>query len=125
MGTVRQKDFLGLARDIGRFNRRVDILVLPETKNTFSEKSATTWTVAATRWASIEPMGGREYQSGNQVVAECTHKIELLYYAGLSAKNRFAVTVDGVTLTFEIVNVNIVHTTTVYMQVLCKQLEGP
>lgn len=43
---------------------------------------AITWTKVCKRWASIEPLSGREYFQAAQVQSEVSHRIIMRYYAG-------------------------------------------
>jgi len=46
------------------------------------------WTNVTTRWASIEPISGREYFAAQQVNAEVTHRIRMRYLAGMESTMR-------------------------------------
>lgn len=37
------------------------------------------WSTAATRWGSIEPMSGREFFSAEKVQANATHRVRMRY----------------------------------------------
>jgi len=52
------------------------------------------WATAAVRWASIEPLTGRELQEASATWGRLSHKITIRYWAGLTAEHRI-VTVDG------------------------------
>jgi len=43
-----------------------------------------TWTAYATRWASIEPMQGRELFEAQQVKSNVTHKVRLRHLDGIT-----------------------------------------
>jgi SPP1 family predicted phage head-tail adaptor len=60
------------------------------------------WVTFATRWASVEPLEGRELFEAHQVNAEVSHKIRLRWLADIVPKMRvkFAsryFTIDSVT----------------------------
>lgn len=63
------------------------------------------------RWASIEPLSGREYMEASQMGSEVTHRIRLRYFSGLTTKHHL--TYGG--RTFNIVSMlnldegNVVH----------------
>jgi len=46
-----------------------------------------TWATAATVWASVEPLAGREGLIAKQVDARLTHRVVIRYYAGLTPAN--------------------------------------
>lgn len=49
-----------------------------------------TWaTWAASVWAAIEPLNGREFFAARQFASEVTHRIRINYRAGVSAKMRY------------------------------------
>jgi SPP1 family predicted phage head-tail adaptor len=47
-----------------------------------------TWQTHGTRWASIEPLQGRELLSARLIQSEVTTRIRLRYLAGVKAKMR-------------------------------------
>ena len=47
------------------------------------------WVTVARRWASIDPLKGRELFTAQAVDARITHRIRLRYYSGLTAAMRF------------------------------------
>ncbi len=120
---MNPKDFLGLTQDIGHFNKRVTIQVAPASVNGFNE-TAGSWTTVATRWAAVIPSNGNEFQRGNQIAAETTHMVEMLWYSGLSNANRLTWTFKGVTLVLEIVSIGNGNGNGTYLFIQCKQLEG-
>ncbi len=72
---------------IGRLNRLITI----ETK-TLSKDSAGfdsgTWETFAQAWAKVDPTGGREFKSAEQVTSEVTHKFTIRYQAGITPSHR-------------------------------------
>ncbi len=46
------------------------------------------WSTVATRWASIEPLSGREYFAARQFQAQVNIRVRLRYLAGIVAKMR-------------------------------------
>ena len=57
-------------------------------------------------------------------VAEGTMLVWMRYYKGLSAKNLLQVTVDGILLTLEIIQVSLVREVKMWHELVCKQLES-
>ena len=49
------------------------------------------WTTFATRWASVEPLSGREFFASRQIEAEVTTRIRLRHLAGVTPKMRVLV----------------------------------
>ena len=49
---------------------------------------ASAWTTAATVWAMVEPLSGRERMWGGAVLGEVTHRVTMRYRAGLTPANR-------------------------------------
>lgn len=47
-----------------------------------------TWNTVATRWASIEPLRGREYIEAQQMQAQATVRVRMRPYSGLTEKHR-------------------------------------
>ena len=108
----------------GPLRHRVTILLPAAVKNAFGETAAATPTIVATRRASVKPTSGREYLRGDQMVAEGTMLVWMRYYKGLSAKNLLQVTVDGILLTLEIIQVSLVREVKMWHELVCKQLES-
>ena len=70
----------------GRRNKRITFQkpVAPASRFTAGE----TWSAVCTCWASIEPKSGREYWNAQQVQSAVTHRIKILYRAGITADMR-------------------------------------
>ncbi len=71
----------------GRLNKRVTIETLTETVDG-SGQAIKSWSEFARPWASIDPINGREYFSGNQVKETMTVKIKIRYQSGITNKMR-------------------------------------
>ena len=71
----------------GKLNRRVTIQRLEVTKDEYNA-DIESWVDAATVWAHIEPLRGREYWQAKQVVAEVTGRITIRYLTGIDEKMR-------------------------------------
>ena len=48
-----------------------------------------TWATTTTVWGDIRPASGRETIDGDRMDSRVTHEIEIRYYSGLNADNRF------------------------------------
>ena len=46
------------------------------------------FSTVATRWASIEPQGGREFIEAGRVDADVTHIVKMRHYSGLTPQHR-------------------------------------
>lgn len=61
-----------------------------ETVDDLGEPSGS-WTLAYTRWVSVEPLGAQELFNAAQLQSKATHKVRLRYLSGLTSKHRFKV----------------------------------
>jgi SPP1 family predicted phage head-tail adaptor len=74
----------------GKLRHRVEImadtvtLAAGNNEPTYSAPSA-----AATVWASVEPTAGNERLTAARTNADTTHRVELRYWSGLTAKHWF------------------------------------
>ncbi len=73
--------------DIGRLNRKVEILTFVWERDDFGGQEGT-WVTTDVRWASIEPVSGTEYYTAQQVSAETVVKITLRYTTNVTVLNR-------------------------------------
>lgn len=64
------------------FQRRVDV------KDAAGQKQSGWEQISVPRWASIEPISGRELLAANQVQGETTHRIRCRYFEGLNTAHR-------------------------------------
>jgi SPP1 family predicted phage head-tail adaptor len=71
----------------GTLNKRVQIQELTNTRDSHGGQTQT-WNTLATRWASIEPLRGRELFEAQQVHERATVLIRMRPYSGLSAQHR-------------------------------------
>lgn len=71
----------------GKLRHRVIIERLTATQDAAGQETGT-WGTFATRWASLEPLSGRELVNAQQVSAEVTHAITLRYLSGVVPKMR-------------------------------------
>ena len=72
---------------IGPLRHRVTIQQLSKSQNGMGEEEPG-WTNFATRWASIEPISGREYFAAQQINAEVTHRVRMRYLPGMESTMR-------------------------------------
>jgi SPP1 family predicted phage head-tail adaptor len=73
--------------EAGKLRHRVTVEQLTAAQNTFGEEEPR-WVTVATRWASIDPLSGRELFAAQQIYAEATHQVRLRYLADLTPKMR-------------------------------------
>lgn len=71
----------------GKYRHRIEFQAPTETPDSFGQP-VQDWVTYATRWASVEPLSGRELVRAQQVMAEVTHLVECRYVTGLKAKHR-------------------------------------
>jgi len=72
---------------IGLLRHRVTIQRLSKYQNEMGEEEPK-WTNVATRWASIEPISGREYFAAQQINAEITHRVKMRYLEEMGSTMR-------------------------------------
>jgi SPP1 family predicted phage head-tail adaptor len=71
----------------GRLRHRVQIQAATDTRA--SDGSLTrTWATVATRWASVEPLNGRELYYAQQVQPLVSVQVTMRYYDGLTPAHR-------------------------------------
>jgi SPP1 family predicted phage head-tail adaptor len=106
--------------DIGKLRQRIDIQTQTEAKDAYGQ-DVPTWTTAATRWASIEPLSGRELWQAQQIHPDVTHRITIRYYPGLNPRHRFhyALPVDRYFNILSILTRDEVHSVSNFMDVMC------
>ena len=76
-----------MAKQPGELRHRVEIQAGTETQNEFGEP-VVVWATAATVWAAVEPLSGRERTEAVQVQADATIRVTMRYYPGLTTKHR-------------------------------------
>lgn len=72
---------------IGEMRHRI-ILQRPIEADDGHKGHTVTWQVAATLWASVEPLSGREYFYSHQIKAEITHRVKIRYREDITTKMR-------------------------------------
>lgn len=83
----------------GKLRHRIEIYTPPTgaTKNSYGEWTDG-FTLAATRWGSVETLSGSEAVRAAQVQSTATHKVTLRFFDGLTPRHRL----KHKTRTFEI-----------------------
>lgn len=71
----------------GTMNKRVAVQSVTETRDAAGGVSQS-WSTDRTVWASVVPLSGREYYQAQQAQSQVTHKVSMLYFAGLTSKQR-------------------------------------
>lgn len=77
----------------GRMRHRITIEKPVATVNATGERIAA-WTTYGERWASIEPMQGREYFSASQIQSSVNTRIRVRYDAGINETMRVKFVAD-------------------------------
>lgn len=70
----------------GRYDKRIQIQSRGITRSNGEDVLA--YTTVASRWASYEPVSGREMMQSQQVQAEGTVRWRMRYYSGLTTTHR-------------------------------------
>ena len=73
----------------GRLNKKITIQKTTQAQSSIGE-ATDTWLTYAVRWASIEPLLGREYFESQQVNAEETIRFRIRYLSGVTPKMRIS-----------------------------------
>ena len=73
--------------DIGRINRRIDILEYVVTRDEYGGEDGN-WVKIRTLWAYVKPVSGTEYFKAQQPTAETTTTITIRYNPKISVLNR-------------------------------------
>ncbi len=101
----------------GKLRHRVSVQKLTaadQPDGTYSES----WVEQTKRWASIEPLKGREYLEAEAVNADIDHRIVIRPHAGVAPKN-YRIT-NG-TRVFNIVSVANIEERDTRMELMCKE----
>jgi SPP1 family predicted phage head-tail adaptor len=104
---------------IGALRHRVTIQQLSKSQNGMGEEEPG-WTNFATRWASIEPISGREYFSAQQVNAEITHRVKMRHLEGLESTMRILYGARA----FEIKSIMNIKEKNQELEILCVERAG-
>lgn len=100
----------------GTLRHRVTVEELGEVPRDSFGAGARTWTTFATRWASVEPMAGRELFEAQQVYPAVDYVIKMRWLEGANSKMR-AVFKGRV---FDIAAVRVLQERRVETHLLCK-----
>ena len=71
----------------GKLRHRVQIEEFVESVNSYGERERY-WAPFADRWASVEPLSGREFIAAQQAQSEVTTRITIRHLAGINAAMR-------------------------------------
>lgn len=101
---------------VGKLRHRVKVQAKPTSLDDYGEDDGVFQDIG-TRWASVEPLGGRELLAAQQVNAEAVIRIRMRYYAGLTTDHRIR---HGENV-YEIVSVADREMRHESMELMCKQ----
>lgn len=76
-----------MALRAGKLRHRVSIQAVTHVQDSYGD-ALQTWTTVATRWASIEPAGGRETYEADQQRPDVSGLVTMRPYAGLTTRHR-------------------------------------
>lgn len=74
--------------NIGKLRHRATIEHKVRIRDPETNEIIEDWQPYATRWASIEPLRGREYWAAAQTQAEVTHMVRMRYTPGITPSMR-------------------------------------
>lgn len=77
--------------DPGKMRHRITFQQFSGSQDGFGDPlqaDDTNWTDAATLWAAIDPVSGREFYAAEQSQSEVSHKVRCRYRAGLDTAMR-------------------------------------
>ena len=77
-----------------------------------------TWNAGDEIWGSVDPIGGKEQELGNELVGVITHFIKVRYKASVSVADR--IVFDS--RIFQIESVRNWHERNVFLELLCKEV---
>lgn len=105
--------------NIGRLNRRIDILKYDVTRDEYGGEQRE-WVVQRTLWARIEPVSGTEYFKSQQVEAQNITTITIRYRTDITVLNR----IKYLDKTYEIIGISDNHTSHKMLTLNCKEIVG-
>lgn len=103
--------------DIGRLNRRIDILKYEVTRDEYGGEQRE-WVKVKSLWASIQPVSGTEYFKAQQVEAQNITTIIIRYRTDISVLNR----VRYLDKTYEIIGISDNFTNHKMLTLNCKEI---
>lgn len=101
----------------GLLRHRVTIQDKTAVQDGYGEETLT-WSTYAERWASVEPLQGREFLEGKALAAEVTVRIRLRFVSGAAPEMRVVYGEH----TYEIVSVIDVDLRGVEMVLMCREI---
>ncbi len=104
----------------GRYKKRVTLETYAEAPDSFGDAMVGTYTTLAIRWASVNPLRGRELAQFQQVHADVSHRIRLRYDSSLmvlTPKDRVALGSRN----FEILSVINIQEANRNLELICKE----
>lgn len=102
---------------LGKLDKRVSFQVRVSLKDAAGQKQEGWEQIGSMRWASIEPIGGRELLAASQVQGEITHRIRCRFFDGLTAAHRIVFKAR----VFDIQSVINPRERGVELEILCKE----
>ena len=103
--------------DIGRLNRRIDILKYDVTRDEYGGEIKE-WVKVRSVWATISPVSGTEYFKSQQVEAQNITTITIRYRTDITVLNR----VKYLNKTYEIIGISDKFTTHKMLILNCKEI---
>lgn len=103
--------------DIGRLNRRIDILEFKKERDEYGGEVGQ-WIKVRTIWAHIAPVSGTEYFKAQQVDAQNITTITIRYRTDITVLNR----VKYLDKTYEIIGVSDIHSDHKTIVLNCKEI---
>ena len=101
----------------GALRHRVALQSVGTTYDDYGDLSDS-WSTAASVWAAIDPVSGREKDISGELSGVVTHKIKISYRASVSPQNR--ITFDS--RTFQVESVRNWQERDIYLELLCKEV---
>lgn len=92
----------------GKLDTRIRIDRMSTTQDAAGAQ-VNTWVAVAYRWASVEPLVGREFLAAQQRGGKVQTRFRLRYYEGITPAMRIVWTIGAVTRYFDITDVQIVQ----------------
>lgn len=103
--------------DIGRLNRRIDILKYDVTRDEYGGEIKE-WLKVKSVWATISPVSGTEYFKSQQVEAQNITTITIRYRTDITVLNR----IKYLDKTYEIIGISDNHTSHKMLTLNCKEI---
>lgn len=97
---------------IGEYRKRVILEVKSEAAGNEFNESPITWSTAATHWARVAELDGREFEDSKQWQAKRRLQVNLRYYAGLNSSGyrvRYGTRIFGIDSVLDIAELHQEH----------------